>query len=318
MAELRHGNATEEFPRALSISTVTAVYEMEKFVGETVRSIVGQKLPGDQYVVIDGGSSDGTMDIIRCYADGIDVLVSEPDKGQYHAISKGFAVSTGDIMGWLNADDIYMSWTYAVVREIFTRFPEVEWITGLPSFMNEAGQLTKVFCKLPSYPRTYIRNGWYSKHLGAYLQQESMFWRRSLWEKAGGLDLSLSLAGDFEMWTRFAQHADLIPVDVPLAAFRERPGAQRSSVDGDRYASEVNAICTDKAKPSALWRWIARRGMALRSGVRLLITGPGPAIAYDRENHCWRKIERRRTISRLSFANLHDEWLLRRRRKTPA
>ncbi len=297
---------------APTISVVTAVWNMEDLVGETIASVVSQKQAGDQYVFIDGASTDRTAEVARGFGDKIDVLISEPDDGQYHAIAKGFTHATGDILAWINGDDILMPWTFKVVREIFDRFPEVDWITGSPGFLSDSGQLTRLQNKLPAYPRRYIANGWFQKTLGAYLQQESMFWRRSLWEKAGGLDTSLSLAADFDLWTRFAAHADLIPVDVPLAGFRERPGLQRSSSAEDRYEAEVAKICEGKPTPPALWSWAANKGIAARSAARLVITAPGPAIAYDRRAREWKMTTRRRSLSRNTLGVLVDEWKMGR------
>lgn len=287
---------------------------MEPFVAETLKSVVAQKSPHDEYIFIDGASDDRTLEIAQGYEAGIDRLISEPDEGQYDAIAKGMALATGDIMGWINADDILMPSALATVREIFESFPEVDWITGAPSFLNHAGTLVRIQGKLPAYVRRYIANGWHQKTLGAYLQQESMFWRRSLWERAGGLNLDLKLAADFDLWTRFAQHSDLVPVDIPLAAFRERPGQQRSSIQETAYLEEVAAVCASKPPAPRLWHLIGESGLVLRNAARLLISAKGPAICYDRQAQCWVKITRRRSISRTSLSMLWDEWKMLRSR----
>ena len=289
------------------ISIITAAYNIEDFVEATLASVAGQKRASTEYIFIDGASTDSTLRIAQRYADSIDHLVSEPDQGQYHAITKGAARANGEIMGWINADDILMPWALSTVKEIFDTFPEVDWITGLPSFLNESGQLTSSQSKLPSYPRAFIRNGWYSKNLGAYLQQESMFWRRSLWEQVGGLDTRYSLAADFDLWTRFANHAELVPVNTPLAAFRRRQG-QRSGAS-DRYEAEVREICQSKKPAPKLWSWLANRGQAPRALARLLISRSGEAISYDTARGQWVKTRRRRSISRVSFGTLVEEHL---------
>lgn len=293
------------------ISIVTVAYNMERFIEQTIRSVVDQKTPEVEYVLVDGASSDATLSIAKRYEPSIDILISEPDDGQYQAIAKGFAHSSGEVMGWINADDILLPWTFSVVAQIFDQFPEVDWITGSPAFLNEAGQLGRIQWHLPAYPRSFIANGWYQKHLGAYLQQESMFWRRSLWDRVGGLDTSHSLAADFDLWTRFAGHADLIPVDVPLAAFRERADA-RSSAGAVKYEAEVTAICATKPRPSALWRFMASLGLGPRALARLLIRRRGAAIVYDRNQRAWVKVRRSRSISRLTPSMLVDEWMMRR------
>jgi len=287
------------------ISIITAAYNIEDYVEATLESVIGQKRADTEYIFIDGASSDATLKIAQRFSGDIDHLLSEPDSGQYHAINKGAALASGEVMGWLNADDILMPWALSTVAEVFEAFPEVDWITGLPSFINEAGQLTGTQSNLAAYPRKFIQNGWYSKHLGSYLQQESMFWRRSLWERAGGLDTRYTLAADFDLWTRFAEHATLVPVNTPLAAFRRREGQRSGAVAA--YEAEVAQICQTKKPAPRLWRWLSRRGLVPRALARLAVTRTGNAISYDTARGKWVKTRRRRSISRLTLSALLEE-----------
>lgn len=296
---------------SLRISVVTPAYNMAAYVEETVRSVLPQKEAFDEYIVIDGASTDGTIEKLRDFGDKINTLVSEPDDGQYHAIVKGMALATGDINCWINADDILMPWTFRVVRQIFSEFPDVDWITGLPSFLDDRGVLTTSHRKIASYPRRFIRNGWYRRDLGGYLQQESMFWRRSLWEKVGGLDTSLSLAADFNLWRRFAEHAELVPVSVPLAAFRERVGLQRSSRLAVGYEDEVERDTAPLPPPPLIWRAFSRGGVIGRSLARATTYRLGSAIIFSREQRKWKMVNRLRSLSRLSTSDLVDEYLAR-------
>lgn len=293
------------------ISVVTVAYNMEDTVRDTLESITQAKTSNVEYIFIDGKSSDNTMQIANKFKDSIDLLISEPDSGQYDAINKGMRYSKGEILCWLNADDIVMPWTFKVVEAIFRQFPEVSWITGQPSFLNGDGHLTRIYSKAPAYPQSAVANGWYDRDHGSYLQQESMFWRRSLWESAGGIDTSYTLAADFHLWTKFGRFAQLVPVDIPLAAFRERPGAQRSSRHADLYENEVRQICLEHRQPGGLWRLAAKAGIVPRSLIRYGLTAKGQLIAYDRAGQQWRKIERRRSLARVTLGNLIDEHLLR-------
>ena len=294
------------------ISVVTACYNAAHLIEDTLRSILNQNYPDLELIVIDGNSTDGTQEVIEKYRDRIAYYVSEPDGGQYEAIQKGLARATGEVMAWLNADDIYMPWTLSVVGEIFDQHRDVDWITGLPAFLNKRGQATAVYGGLASYPQEFIARGWYDRMHGGFLQQESMFWRRSLWDRTEGLDLSLRLAGDFKLWTQFAAHAPLVPVAVPLAAFRKLPGEQRSSTGADKYDQEVARVQSALTPPPALWHQIARRGIVARSAARLMIRKPCPGILYDEDAQAWRKITTRRPIARLSLGDLKQQYALRK------
>ncbi|MDK3019094.1 glycosyltransferase family 2 protein [Pseudodonghicola flavimaris] len=295
------------------ISVVTACYNAADYIDVTLRSVLDQGYDGLEYIVIDGGSDDGTQEIIERYRDRLAYYVSEPDGGQYEAIQKGLSRASGEVMCWLNADDIYLPWTLSVVGEIFAAHTDIDWITGQPAFLNRRGQATAVYGGLGAYPRRFIANGWYSRDLGGFLQQESLFWRRSLWDRAGGLDLSLRYAGDFELWTRFARHADLVPVAVPLAAFRKLPGQQRSSLGAETYDAEVRA---HQLPPPRLWRLAARGGVIARSLTRLLIRRRGPAVLYDEGRDAWRQVTTRRPIARAGLQFLQQQFALRRAGKS--
>ncbi|MEG4434054.1 glycosyltransferase family 2 protein [Microcoleus sp. F10_A2] len=295
----------------MKISIITACYNAEEYITDAIDSVVSQKSENDEYIIIDGNSSDGTEKIVQSYGSSIDRFLSEPDEGQYHAIAKGFKISSGEILCWLNADDILMPWTLRVVRAIFEKFPDVDWITGQPSFLDESGVLISTHSKIPAYPKAYIANGWYSHSMGGYLQQESMFWRRSLWDKVGGLDLELKLAADFNLWRRFAVHAQLVPVSIPLAAFRERPGQQRSSAMANIYEAEVAADTAALPRPQLWWRMLAGFGIVGRSLARSLIYAKGDAIVYSRASRTWVRVGGRRSLSRVSLASLIEEFRLR-------
>jgi len=292
----------------MTISIITASYNAAAHIESALASVLSQNYSDLEYIVIDGASKDSTFQIAEKHGEQITYFISEPDEGQYHAIQKGFDRSNGEIMAWLNADDVYMPWTFSVVVEIFEKYPEVQWITGLPGFLNEKGQYTGVHASAAAYPQHYIRNGWYQGHLAGYLQQESMFWRRSLWEKISGLDLSLDLAADFKLWTEFAQHAELVQVATPLAAFRKRPGMQKSSIDSDGYKREVARVCESLPRPPALWNRLASTGIVARSLCRLMQIRQTKVIAYSECSQTWELLSLRRPVSRLGLGQLMLEY----------
>ena len=214
------------------ISIVTPSFNCKEFIGDTISSVLNQGYPNLEYIIIDGASTDGTTQVIEQYANRLSYWHSKKDGGQYDAINQGFAKSTGDILCWLNADDMLLPHSLFAVGEIFAQFPQVEWISSLqPASWDARGYLSKVD-SLPGFSQQAFLDGLYlptTAKKGYWLQQESTFWRRSLWEKAGSTIPDYDLAGDFALWCQFYQHAQLYGVSNPLGGFRMLEG-QRSEV----------------------------------------------------------------------------------------
>lgn len=221
------------------VSIVTPAYNDGEYLPTCLRSVREQEYPNVEHIVVDGDSDDDTVRILESEGMENDSLryVSEPDGGMYDAIEKGFNMAEGDILAWLNADDRYFPWTCErVVRELDG--DGVEWITGHAAYLNEKGSLEQVDGLRREYRREWLRKGWYYNRALGFVQQESTFWTRSLWERAGGFQDGIELAGDYWLWRQFAEIAELHTVPTVLAAWRSRPG--QLSGDGDGYLSEVD------------------------------------------------------------------------------
>ncbi len=217
----------------MKISIVTPSFNQIEFLEDTIRSVVEQHYPDLEYIVMDGGSTDGSVEIIKKYHHQLKYWVSEPDKGQYAAINKGFQQSTGEIMGWINSSDAYYPWTLEIVAEVFKQFPEVQWINGVASNFDVG--------RAPRNIDVYYKNQYDFLSGNCVLQQESTFWRRSLWEAAGGkLNESVKYAADTELWFRFFQLAPLYHVNTLLGGFRHH-GDRRGESEG-KYRREVQMI----------------------------------------------------------------------------
>lgn len=196
------------------ISIVTPNYNQGQFIEETIRSVLTQGYPNLEYTIIDGGSADASSSIIEKYSDHLHYWVSERDSGHGNALNKGFARSTGEIMGWLNSDDMYLPWTFRIVADIFSLFPQVNWIQGCNAWWSDHGVLTEAH-RVPKNIYDYLLGNY------AWIQQESVFWRRSLWERAGGyINENYRLMVDGELWSRFFLHDSLFTVDCILGGYR--------------------------------------------------------------------------------------------------
>lgn len=227
--------AMQSWPK---ISLVTTNFNLAPYLEQTLVSVLSQGYPNLEYWVIDGGSTDGSVDIIRKYEGALAGWLSEPDGGMYAGIQKGLSRCTGDIMGYLNSDDLLHPKALFTLAEIFSTLPQIEWLTGTPCFADEAGRLVKINA-VERWSRLRLISGDYR-----WIQQESTFWTRALWHKSGAsLDTSLKLAGDFELWLRFSRSAQLYSTTAGLGIFRNRREQKSTLVQA--YEAEVQA-CLQK------------------------------------------------------------------------
>jgi GT2 family glycosyltransferase len=199
---------------APSITVVTPSYCQARFLETTIESVTGQGYPALEYVIQDGGSEDGSVDVIRSHADDLARWESAPDRGQADAINRGFAGTSGEIMAWLNSDDVLLPGTLAYVARYLARHPNVDAVYGNRLLMDEQGRKIGTWV-LPAHDDRALR-------LIDFVPQETLFWRRDLWERAGGgLDESLAFALDWDLLLRFAETgARLVRLSRFLAGFR--------------------------------------------------------------------------------------------------
>ena len=187
-----------------TIAIVTPSYNQGEYIEETIRSVLLQGYPELCYVVIDGGSSDNTTEILRKYDRHIDFWISEPDKGQADAINKGFAKARGDILAWLNSDDVYEKGVLAEVAELFLRHPDTDVISGrCRLWYGDA----RDFLFEPSPLRSFedflrIQSNWMA---GKIIVQPETFFRRSAFDKTNGLDDRLYYCFDVSLWMDMAR-----------------------------------------------------------------------------------------------------------------
>ena len=218
------------------ISIVTVSYNSEKYLEQTIQSVLMQNYTELEYIIIDGGSTDGTMNIINKYSDHIAKFISEQDKGMYYALKKGLNIASGEILGWLNSDDILLPGALMAIDKFFTQFKNIQWMTGVPVNTDESNILFPGYFKSSTLFKDYeYLNG------NIYcLQQESTFFARSLYESVGGISTGYRLAGDYELWAKFFRKSELCLCEAHFAAFRKHEN--QLSAQKDVYLGEVARI----------------------------------------------------------------------------
>jgi ADP-heptose:LPS heptosyltransferase/polysaccharide pyruvyl transferase WcaK-like protein len=226
------------------ITIVTPSYNQGQFLEECIDSVLSQNYPNLEYIIMDGGSTDNSVEIIQKYEKYLTYWQSRPDGGHYPALDEGFKKSTGSIMAWINSDDKYHKNAFYIAAYVFLMHDPIEWIMGRPTNWNEDGNLRDICADVPLWNRQMYLNRQYRDPT---IQQESVFWRRSLWEKAGGyIEKKWELAGDLELWRRFFRHAGLTTVNALMGGFRNQPD-QKTKKHLDEYFQEAESIIDEEA-----------------------------------------------------------------------
>ena len=254
----------EDLPR---ITIVTPSYNQVAFLEQTILSVFEQDYPNLQYMVIDGGSTDGSVDIMRRYEKHLDLWISVPDEGQYHALQKGFSHAKGDLLGWLNSDDVYLPGALLNVGRAYSQHPGSCIAGPVINFDMRSGKETLV----PQFGITFenMVRFWelqYSWH------QPGFFFPRATYELVGGVDGSLNYLMDHDLTCRLLRHCQVEYVREPIARFRlhdssktctaAREMLMEVSTVSQRYWPLLESV--DRGRHN---RFVAQRlaGLALRS-----------------------------------------------------
>jgi len=205
----------ENYPK---ISIVTVSYNQCQFIEENILSVINQDYPNVEHIIIDAGSTDGTLEILKKYDKHLN-WVSEPDKGQSDGLNKGFRKATGDIIGWINSDDCLAPGALKKVGNFFKEHPDEIAVTGDQAYIDEAGNQQSIVKSKP-YSYDYLVN----HAIG--VTQNSTFFRRLVFDKIGYLDESLHYAMDHELFIRIASLKEIPYIPETLAYFRIQEDAK--------------------------------------------------------------------------------------------
>lgn len=233
------------------ITVVTPSYNQGEFIEETILSVLNQGYPNLEYIIVDGASSDGTGDVLKRYRHRLDQCIIEPDRGQSEAINKGLSRATGEIVTWLNSDDMLAEGALAAVAMAF-HASGADMVSGICVLQQSGRPIGRHMAACPDGPLPLadlldLDTGWLA---GEFFCQPEVFFRRSLWERAGGMvreDLFYSM--DYELWVRFAQvGATLHTIGRALALFRVHAG--QKTFEPANYKPELTRVSGEFPRPA--------------------------------------------------------------------
>ncbi len=235
-------------PSLPRITVITPSLNQRAFIEETIQSVLSQNYPNLEYIVMDGGSTDGTLQILKRY-EGKLRWFSERDRGQSDAINKGMRLATGDVLAFLNSDDTYEPGGLLRVGCYFADHPEAKWLTGRCRTIDcDSAEIRKMV--------TYYKNLWLSAPRYSvllvlnYISQPATFWRREVMEKIGGFDESLRYSMDYDYWLRVGREFKLAVIEDYLASFRLHPESKAGSSVHAQF--EVSFLIAQRYLPSQL------------------------------------------------------------------
>ncbi len=272
VGNMRHDveSAASPWPK---ISVVTPSFNQAEFLERTILSVLDQNYPNLEYIVIDGGSTDGSIEIIRKYADHLAYWVSEPDRGQSHALNKGFNKATGEIVGWLNSDDLYCHGALHLAAQALLGDLTAEACFGGIYIIDKDDQIVNALWPTPPDKR-------YTFHVGLDIHQQALFWRRSLMARIGMIDESLNFVMDLDFILRILLNAKIIRIKSHLGMFRLHVAAKTTTIKGvSRKEHQVIRERYARQFPSSLPLLVNRTWLR---GRRLLQVIEDAPVAYLR------------------------------------
>jgi glycosyltransferase involved in cell wall biosynthesis len=225
------------------ISIITPSFNQAHFLAETVDSIVSQVVDIEvEHIIVDGGSTDGTVEYLKSLGSRVK-WVSEKDKGQADAVNKGVGMATGDIIGWLNSDDVYRPGTLQAVADQFRQHPECRWAYGMCRIIDASGK--EHWKWITHYKNLRLRKFTYSKLLREnFISQPAVFFKKDLFEEAGRLKTELHYAMDYDLWLRFARISPAGVINRYLSDFRRHGTSKSEKGFRDQFFEQYAVACS--------------------------------------------------------------------------
>ena len=218
------------------VSVVTPSLNQGRFIGDAVRSVLGQDYPRIEYLVVDGGSTDGTLAVLAGH-DGAIRWISEPDHGQAAAINKGFRLASGEVLAWLNSDDLYEPQAVSAAVAYLEAHPDTAMVYGDADFIDAAGtHIARCAHVEPRFSRRRLL------HYSDFVVQPAAFFRRAAFEAVGGLDPSLNWAMDYDLWLKFAAAGFKVTYLPRVLANYRWLGDSKSAAGGWGRLKEIDLV----------------------------------------------------------------------------
>jgi glycosyltransferase involved in cell wall biosynthesis len=251
------------------VSIVTPSLNQGNFIERTITSVLSQGYPNLELLVIDGGSTDQTLSILQKYTKQI-FWISEPDKGQTDALNKGLKMVSGEIIAYLNADDVLFPGALEFVVDAFEKYPEAQWVTGRCRNINEDDEIVRSL--IYHYKNWWLHfNNYQILLMTNYIAQPATFWRRSMLDHCGYFDDTLSYVMDYEYWLRMWAISPPIVINQDLAGFRIQRMSKTTSVGHTQeYIKEEQRIIAQYST-NRFWRWLHDIHRAFMTWTYLLI-----------------------------------------------
>lgn len=245
-------HAVSQICRSLKISVITAVYNNRNTIVEAIESVLAQNHPLTELVVVDGGSSDGTLELLRQFGDRITVLVSEPDDGIYHALNKGIALASGDVIGFLHSDDVFPD--VDVLDRVAKAFDAsaADAVYGDLEYVQQQ-DVSKVvrYWKAGTYSLPRLRRGWMPPHPTFYA-------RREVYQRLGGFDVSMRIAADYDCLLRFFQAGIDVTYISQVQVRMRTGGASNRSLGNILRKSREDYVALRRNKIGGVWTLLCK------------------------------------------------------------
>jgi len=246
-------NALSSRPK---VSIITPSFNQGQFLEASIRSVLEQDYPNVEYIIVDGGSKDNSVDVIKKYRDRLAWWVSEKDKGHADALNKGFSHATGEILAWLNSDDIYFPHAVSQAVEILKAKPEVGMVYGDADLIDDSGAPAGRFASKQTSYQQMLRGS-------VHIPQATTFFRADLWRQVGPLDLSLFFSFDYDLWVRLAKVSQILYIPKRWAKFRIHD-AGKTIINDDRCYPDMLRVQQREG-----WSWFSM--LRLRMITRKLV-----------------------------------------------